>query len=80
MSRAVTEPDFLRNTCTSYDAAAVGYAERFRDELAARPLDRAMPASDDPWVPWPACSTRTQAGRAPAAAVLDAGNYRVPEA
>ena len=42
---AVTEPDFLRDTRTSYDAVAVGYAERFRDELAAKPLDRAMLAS-----------------------------------
>jgi SAM-dependent methyltransferase len=38
----VTEPDFLRDTRASYDAVAVGYAERFRDELAAKPLDRAM--------------------------------------
>ena len=42
---AVTEPDFLRDTRTSYDAVAVAYAERFRDELAAKPLDRAMLAS-----------------------------------
>jgi SAM-dependent methyltransferase len=42
---AVTEPDFLRDTRTSYDAVALGYAERFRDELAAKPLDRAMLAS-----------------------------------
>ena len=39
---AVTEPDFLRDTRASYDAVATGYAERFRDELAAKPLDRAM--------------------------------------
>jgi SAM-dependent methyltransferase len=39
---AVTEPDFLRDTRASYDAIATVYAERFRDELAARPLDRAM--------------------------------------
>ena len=38
----MTEPDFLRDTRTSYDAIATVYAERFRDELAARPLDRAM--------------------------------------
>ena len=38
----MTEPDFLRDTRASYDAVAVGYAERFRDELAAKPLDRAM--------------------------------------
>ena len=38
----MTEPDFLRDTRASYDAVATGYAERFRDELTARPLDRAM--------------------------------------
>jgi SAM-dependent methyltransferase len=39
---AMTEPDFLRNTRASYDAVATAYAERLRDELAAKPLDRAM--------------------------------------
>lgn len=38
----VTEPDFLCTTRASYDAVAADYAERFRDELTARPLDRAM--------------------------------------
>jgi SAM-dependent methyltransferase len=38
----VTEDDFLRTTRASYDAVAGGYAERFRDELTAKPLDRAM--------------------------------------
>jgi SAM-dependent methyltransferase len=38
----MTEPDFLRDTRASYDAIATDYAERFRDELVARPLDRAM--------------------------------------
>ena len=38
----MTEPDFLRATRASYDAVAPDYAERFRDELAARPLDRAL--------------------------------------
>jgi ubiquinone/menaquinone biosynthesis C-methylase UbiE len=38
----MTEPDFLRDTRASYDAVATGYAERFGDELNARPLDRAM--------------------------------------
>jgi predicted TPR repeat methyltransferase len=38
----VTEPDFLRATRVSYDAVATDYAERFGDELAAKPLDRAM--------------------------------------
>jgi SAM-dependent methyltransferase len=41
----VTEPDFVRSTRASYDAVAADYAERFRDELAARPLDRAMLAA-----------------------------------
>src|ERR1700691_6474178 len=41
-SVAMTEPDFLRDTRASYDAIATDYAERFREELAARPLDRAM--------------------------------------
>lgn len=39
------EPDFLRSTRASYDAVAAGYAERFRGELAGRPLDRAMLAA-----------------------------------
>lgn len=38
----MTEPAFLRATRESYDAVAADYAERFDDELAARPLDRAM--------------------------------------
>jgi trans-aconitate methyltransferase len=41
----VTEPEFLRRTRASYDAVAADYAERFRGELAARPLDRAMLAA-----------------------------------
>ena len=36
------EPDFLRNTRASYDAVAVSYAEWLRDELAAKPFDRAI--------------------------------------
>ncbi len=39
---AMNEPDFLRDTRASYDAVANVYADRFREELAARPLDRAM--------------------------------------
>lgn len=39
---AVTEPDFLRDTRASYDAVAADYAERYRDELIAKPLDGAM--------------------------------------
>jgi len=38
----VTEPDFLRETRASYSAVAEAYAERFTDELNARPLDRAL--------------------------------------
>ena len=36
------EPAYLRATRDGYDAIAVGYAERFRAELDARPLDRAV--------------------------------------
>ena len=39
------EPDFLRHTRASYDAVAVDYAEWLRDELAAKPLDRAILAA-----------------------------------
>lgn len=45
MFPAVTEPDFLSTTRTFYDAVATDYAERFHDELAAKPLDRGMLAS-----------------------------------
>jgi SAM-dependent methyltransferase len=38
----VPQPDFLRATRASYDAVAADYSEHFRDELAAKPLDRAM--------------------------------------
>jgi ubiquinone/menaquinone biosynthesis C-methylase UbiE len=38
----VAEPDFVRATRTSYDAVAPDYARRFRAELGAKPLDRAM--------------------------------------
>ena len=38
----MTEPDFVRDTRASYDAVAEAYAERFGDELDARPLDRAL--------------------------------------
>ena len=41
----MTEPGFLRDTRASYSAVAEAYAERFRDELAAKPLDRAMLAA-----------------------------------
>jgi SAM-dependent methyltransferase len=36
------EPDFLRDTRASYDAVAAAYADWLRDELAAKPLDRAI--------------------------------------
>jgi SAM-dependent methyltransferase len=38
----VGEAEFLSATRASYDAVAAGYAERFGDELAARPLDRGI--------------------------------------
>ncbi|GAA2376849.1 class I SAM-dependent methyltransferase [Nonomuraea africana] len=41
----MTEPDFLRDTRASYDAVAADYAALFHDELAAKPLDRAMLAA-----------------------------------
>ncbi|PYC78567.1 SAM-dependent methyltransferase [Streptomyces tateyamensis] len=40
-----TEPDFLRTTRASYDAVAEDYTVRFVDELAIKPLDRAMLAA-----------------------------------
>ncbi|GHB16705.1 methyltransferase [Streptomyces clavifer] len=38
----VTAFDFLQSTRASYDAIADEYATRFRGELAAKPLDRAL--------------------------------------
>ncbi|NEA20011.1 class I SAM-dependent DNA methyltransferase [Streptomyces halstedii] len=38
----MTSSGFLHTTRASYDALASDYATRFRDELAAKPLDRAM--------------------------------------
>ncbi|SDN09423.1 Methyltransferase domain-containing protein [Streptomyces sp. cf386] len=38
----MTEADFLATTRTFYDAIAEDYAELFRDELAQRPLERAV--------------------------------------
>ena len=38
----MTEPGFLRDTRASYSAVAEAYAERFRDELAAKPLDLSL--------------------------------------
>lgn len=42
MITAMTEPDYLRATRTSYDAMAVDYTDWIRGELAVKPLDRAM--------------------------------------
>lgn len=38
----MTEADFLNSTRASYDAMALDYDERFRDELAAQTLERAL--------------------------------------
>jgi SAM-dependent methyltransferase len=38
----VIRSDFLQATRASYDAVADGYAEQFREELASKPLDRAL--------------------------------------
>ncbi|KOG28493.1 class I SAM-dependent methyltransferase [Streptomyces resistomycificus] len=38
----MTDTDFLTATRTFYDAVAEDYADRFRDALAPRPLDRAV--------------------------------------
>jgi SAM-dependent methyltransferase len=43
--RAVTEPAFLTSTRASYDAVATDVAERWKDELAGQPLDRAVLAT-----------------------------------
>jgi SAM-dependent methyltransferase len=41
----VTEPAFLTSTRASYDAVATDAAERWKDELAGQPLDRAVLAA-----------------------------------
>ncbi|MFD4689136.1 class I SAM-dependent DNA methyltransferase [Streptomyces sp. NPDC058463] len=38
----MTEPAFLQTTRASYDVMADDYAARFQDELAAKPIDRAV--------------------------------------
>jgi SAM-dependent methyltransferase len=38
----MSEPSYLTATRTAYDTVAVDYAELLSDELAAKPLDRAM--------------------------------------
>lgn len=43
--RAMPEPGYLRTIRASYDAVAVDYAARFRTELEAKPLGRAMLAA-----------------------------------
>jgi SAM-dependent methyltransferase len=40
--RGVTEPSYVRATRVAYDTVAVDYAALLRDELARKPLDRAM--------------------------------------
>ena len=40
-----TEPEFLSSTRASYDAVAADYAERFRGELVAKPVERALLAA-----------------------------------
>ena len=39
------EPDFVTSTRASYDAVAEGLADRWRHELAAKPLERALLAA-----------------------------------
>jgi SAM-dependent methyltransferase len=41
----MTEPGFLQATRTAYDAVAADYTAEFLEELAARPLDRALLAA-----------------------------------
>lgn len=41
----MADPSWLRETRRSYDDVATDYAELLRDELAAKPLDRAMLAA-----------------------------------
>lgn len=41
----MTEAPFLASTRTAYNTIAATYAARFRDELAAKPLDRAILAA-----------------------------------
>ncbi|MFP3967187.1 methyltransferase domain-containing protein [Actinomadura fulvescens] len=41
----MTEPSFVRTTRTFYDAVAVDYAERYKDQLDTVPLDRALLAA-----------------------------------
>ena len=64
----MTEPDFLCDTRASYDAVATAYAERFGDELDARPLDRGMLAG---------FAERVRAAGAGPVADVGCGNGRV---
>jgi SAM-dependent methyltransferase len=48
---AVSEPAFVTKTRASFDAVAADYAARFADELAGRPLDRALLAAFAECVP-----------------------------
>ncbi|MGW5261527.1 class I SAM-dependent DNA methyltransferase [Microbispora sp. NPDC004025] len=47
----MAEPDFLLSTRASYDAVASAYEGRFHDELAAKPVERAMLAAFAELVP-----------------------------
>ncbi|NGO42133.1 class I SAM-dependent methyltransferase [Streptomyces ureilyticus] len=38
----MSEPDFIRSTRASYDSIAAEYADRFPDDLAHKPLDKAL--------------------------------------
>jgi SAM-dependent methyltransferase len=48
---AVSEPAFVTKTRASFDAVAGAYAEKFSDELAGKPLDRALLAAFAELVP-----------------------------
>jgi ubiquinone/menaquinone biosynthesis C-methylase UbiE len=47
----MSEPDFVRRTRASFDAVAAAYAATFSDELAGKPLDRALLAAFAELVP-----------------------------
>lgn len=41
-ARGMIEPSYLRATRAGYDAVAAEYADWVRDDLTAKPLDRAL--------------------------------------
>lgn len=59
----VVEPDFLRRTRDSYDAIADDYLVWIRDELAARPYDRAVLSLFASFVPGPVLDVGCGPGR-----------------